>query len=273
MSYKSYRKDVRHSLDPHLAVDPEDRTYLTDDLTMEGDDFVKELRKGFKTGGSGGRSYRSDLERIERRVGETFDPHRAVDPEDRPYLMDDMAGDDSGYIEEGRRPNKSKAYKKTKDSYKARRFQDSDIRPDSKLDVIAIDGSAGADRALLYAARNLPKDRSLLLVHGVHSRWMGGTDESEIREIEDHYAGLCQKAGRECRFKTFSYTSTTDFGDQVCQYAERQGAASVIIGRRENISNMRRALMGSSSQAVMNSCYVPVTIVGTSITSTKTKQY
>ncbi len=30
--------------------------------------------------------------------------------------------------------------------------------------------------------------------------------------------------------------------------------------------------MGSSSQSVMNNCYVPVTIVGTAI-STKTKQY
>lgn len=146
MSYKSYRKDMRDSLDPHLAVDPEDRTYLTDDLTMEGDDFVKELRKGFKKGGSGRRQYRDDLERIERGVGEAFDPHRAVDPEDRPYLIDDIAGDDSSYVDEGRRPSKSKAYKKTKDSYKARKFQDSDIRADAKLDIIAIDGSAGADR-------------------------------------------------------------------------------------------------------------------------------
>jgi nucleotide-binding universal stress UspA family protein len=79
------------------------------------------------------------------------------------------------------------------------------------------------------------------------------------------------------------------------QIADKKGAASVVIGRRENVSGMRRyvdetrvcacacagltivlpyrTLMGSSSQSVMNNCYVPVTIVGTAISTTKPKQY
>jgi len=128
---------------------------------------------------------------------------------------------------------------------------------------------------MLYAARNLPKDHTLLLVHGVHS-WMGKSiserDKPDILELEDHYESLCKRAGRDCKFKHFSYTSTSGFGDEVCRIADKKGAASVVIGRRENVSGMRRTLMGSSSQSVMNNCYVPVTIVGTAI-STKTKQY
>jgi hypothetical protein len=72
---------------------------------------------------------------------------------------------------------------------------------------------------MLYAARNLPKDHTLLLVHGVHS-WMGSsiseTDKPDILELEDHYESLCKKAGRDCKFKHFSYTTTSGFGDEVC---------------------------------------------------------
>lgn len=121
---------------------------------------------------------------------------------------------------------------------------------------------------MLYAARNLPKDHTLLLVHGVHS-WMGKSiserDKPDILELEDHYESLCKRAGRDCKFKHFSYTSTSGFGDEVCrvhppsvlvdslsrhvyqlvagvyvQIADKKGAASVVIGRRENVSGMRR---------------------------------
>lgn len=72
--------------------------------------------------------------------------------------------------------------------------------------------------AMLYAARNLPKDHTLLLVHGVHS-WMGKSiserDKPDILELEDHYESLCKRAGRDCKFKHFSYTSTSGFGDEV----------------------------------------------------------
>ncbi len=73
---------------------------------------------------------------------------------------------------------------------------------------------------MLYAARNLPKDHTLLLVHGVHS-WMGKSiserDKPDILELEDHYESLCKRAGRDCKFKHFAYTSTSGFGDEVCR--------------------------------------------------------
>jgi nucleotide-binding universal stress UspA family protein len=36
---------------------------------------------------------------------------------------------------------------------------------------------------------------------------------------------------------------------------------SVIIGKREDVSDTRRAIIGSSSQSVLSSCGMPVTIV------------
>jgi len=225
-SYKSYRKGLRDSLDPHLAVDPEDRGYLTDDLTADDDNFVRNLRKGNKKKKEP--RPEKDLDRIERSVGEglaSVDQVRMA-----PKHFSRPSGD--------------------------------------KVDIIAIDGSAGSDRAFLYAVNNLPKDRSLLLVHGVPTIWKRAGKEirerysSDLQELEERYEGLCRRAGRACEFKHFSYTGTTDFGDRVCQIAEKRGAASVIIGRRENVSSMRRALLGSSSQSVMNSCFTPVTVVG-----------
>jgi nucleotide-binding universal stress UspA family protein len=312
-NYRTQRKDLRDTFDPHLAVDPEDRPYLTMDMTEEGDDFPRELRRNARNRPPTTRYY-------ERDIGEALDPHLAVDPEDRPYLMDEYEDDGRETIRSGRgmskarrdigealdphlavdpedRPylldkyeddsrrgkgSRSKAEKKTNESYRARRDYNNEKRrdtsslPSSKTDLVCIDGSAGADRAMLYAARNLPKDHTLLLVHGVHS-WMGSsiseTDKPDILELEDHYESLCKKAGRDCKFKHFSYTTTSGFGDEVCSIADKKGAASVVIGRRENVSGMRRTLMGSSSQSVMNNCYVPVTIVGTAINNTKTKQY
>jgi nucleotide-binding universal stress UspA family protein len=311
MSYKTQRKDIRDTLDPRLAVDPEDRPYLTMDLTEEGDDLPRDFkRSAYRRRASGpgyekkigealdphlavdpeDRAYLMDeynddyddrrgsfegIRRYEKKIGKALDPHLAVDPEDRPYLMDDIDDRRGNREDVRRRPiSKDKADKKTMESYKARKSYGKD-KISGKSDIICIDGSAGADRAMLYAARNLPKDHTLLLVHGVHS-WMGrgikDSDKPDLLEIEDHYESLCKRAGRDCKFKHFSYTSTSGFGDEVCRLADKKGATSVVIGRRENVSGMRRTIMGSSSQAVMNNCYVPVTIVGTAINTESKKQ-
>lgn len=79
--------------------------------------------------------------------------------------------------------------------------------------------------AVLYAARNLPKDHSLLLIHGVHHMWrrdagLTERDQEEMHDIEDHYEALCHKTGRDCSFKHFAYTSTTGFGDRACKVSQ-----------------------------------------------------
>jgi nucleotide-binding universal stress UspA family protein len=188
-------------------------------------------------------SQRSSL----RDLSDAFDPHLAVDPEDRPYLLDSY-DEEEVTSRRAERPLRRRSQRQ------------------GKTNVICVDGSAGADRAFLYATRNLPKDHTLTLVHGIHS-WMGSRsdrDQEEIYDLENHYSDLCKSAGRTCKFRHFPYVSTSGFGDQACRIAEDKGATSLVIGRRENVSGMRRTLMGSSSQSVLNYCRVPVTIVGTS---------
>jgi nucleotide-binding universal stress UspA family protein len=36
---------------------------------------------------------------------------------------------------------------------------------------------------------------------------------------------------------------------------------SVIVGKRDDVSDTRRAIIGSSSQSVLSSCGMPVTVV------------
>ena len=146
MSYKAQRKDIRDTLDPHLAVDPEDRPYLTMDLTDEGDDFPRELRRSEKARPPNSRPYS-----YERRLGKALDPHLAVDPEDRPYLLDAYDEEEEGEgASAGRREERRRrAERKTRESYRRRTEEEGDYKEErdfGKTDIICIDGSAGADR-------------------------------------------------------------------------------------------------------------------------------
>jgi beta-xylosidase len=128
-----YERDIGEALDPHLAVDPEDRPYLMDEYEDDGRETIRSGR---------------GMSKARRDIGEALDPHLAVDPEDRPYLLDKYE-DDSSRRGKGSR---SKAEKKTNESYRARRDYNNEKRrdtsslPSSKTDLVCIDGSAGADR-------------------------------------------------------------------------------------------------------------------------------
>jgi len=180
----------------------------------------------------------------------------SFDPADRTYLTEDLTA------------NEELSLQKNSRMRQAHRRDSRDDFLGEKVDLIAIDGSEGSDRALLHAARNLPKDHSLLLVHGVPTMWRSGSkalrgeEFEDLRDLEEHYAGLCTQANRNCIFKHFAYTSMTNFGTQVCEIADKKGASSVVIGRREEVSGLRRNLLGSASQSVINRCHVPVTVVG-----------
>merc|ERR1711879_1091195 len=87
------------------------------------------------------------------------------------------------------------------------------------------------------------------------------TERPPIEEIRSNLLRLCKDEGRTCEFKSFDYRSNRDFGDKVCSLARRQGAKSVIIGKRDDVSDTRRAIVGSSSQSVLSSCGLPVTVV------------
>jgi len=134
--------------------------------------------------------------------------------------------------------------------------------------ILCLDESRGAEKAMRFAMETLPKDHALMLVHGIREGYVMGRAEDDVkqerRRVESRFMQMCNDYGRECRFKHFHFTRLSDFGDEVCDLAERRHAKSVIIGRREDVSDVRRSLVGSASQSVLSACSVPVTVVNDS---------
>jgi len=139
--------------------------------------------------------------------------------------------------------------------------RDSDV----PIDVVCVDGSTGADAALVHAAKHEPKEHELLLVHGIYkplwSNRFDKYDEDQADSVEKYYNEMCDRAGRKCHYKHFAYYTTSGFGDAVCDIAKENEATSVVAGRRQDISPLSRSLMGSSSQSLLNRCELPLTIV------------
>jgi len=132
------------------------------------------------------------------------------------------------------------------------------------VDVVCVDGSKSADKALSQAFKSLPQNHLILLLHGYYSPSsipMSPEESREIGQLEDRYMGLCENYGRKCEFVTFPYSSNRDFGERVCKYERYPNVESIIMGRRGYVSNLRRTMLGSSSQSVIDSCTMPVTMV------------
>jgi hypothetical protein len=173
--------------------------------------------------------------------------------------------------EEMKKRMKNKGKGKNSYNYRGRERESGRERDrESPLHVVCVDNSKGAQRAMKYALDVLPKKDRLVLVHG-HHRWntrKAGTrvDEedqvgAETIDLENRYLEMCRNSGRECRFLHFNYTTYNNFGDSVCRLAQFKKAKTVFIGRRQNVTDMRRAFLGSASQSVLNYCSTPVNIV------------
>jgi len=129
-------------------------------------------------------------------------------------------------------------------------------------DVVLVDGSRSADKALLHAFASMPKRHSFLLLHGIYSpASVPLFPEQEVLNLEHHYNKLCKKAGRDCHFLHFNYRNNRDFGERVCQYQRYPNVKSIVMGKRANTSELRRIFMGSSTQSVMDNCDMPVILV------------
>merc|ERR1712093_373835 len=135
-----------------------------------------------------------------------------------------------------------------------------DMGLEEKLHVVCVDDLKESRRALRFALNNVPRNHRLLLVHGKYEGRIGG-ERVMPEEIRSRFLRMCKDEGVMCEFKTFDYGSNREFGDKVCRLAQRNNAKSVIIGKREDVSDARRAIIGSSSQSVLSSCGLPVTIV------------
>merc|ERR1711974_264681 len=133
-----------------------------------------------------------------------------------------------------------------------------DMGLEEKLHVVCVDDLKESRRALRFALKNVPRNHRLLLVHGKYEGRMGG-ERVMPEEIRSRLMRLCKDEGMKCELKVFDYGSNREFGER--RLAERNNAKSVIIGKREDISDTRRAIIGSSSQSVLSSCGMPVTIV------------
>ncbi|ELR15529.1 universal stress family protein [Acanthamoeba castellanii str. Neff] len=122
-------------------------------------------------------------------------------------------------------------------------------RPEN-VHVVCVDETKDSQRAFKFALRNLPPDHRLVLTHGLYEGLLGHNraDEARLRR-------------RNCTFKHIHFTSTGNFGEEVCDLAERAHAQSVLVGKRTHVSGVRRALAGSSSRSVLEACRVPVSIV------------
>lgn len=148
-----------------------------------------------------------------------------------------------------------------REEWKMRRSRgEEDMGLEEKLHVVCVDDLKESRRALRFALKNVPRNHRLLLVHGKYEGRIGG-ERAMPEEIRSRFLRMCKEEGMKCEFKIFDYGSNREFGDKVCRLAERNNAKSVIIGKREDVSDTRRAIIGSSSQSVLSSCGMPVTIV------------
>jgi len=187
------------------------------------------------------------------------------------YTEEELQGRRTGY------PSKKKTYRKDDDRANLQGIEDSIDQMKAKggdVDILCVDSSRAAGDVLQHAIRNVPKAHTLLLLHGTYAP-LGGLeldskkDKKERKAAKKQLKRMCSQNGRKCLFKHFDYSSNSDMGEKVCKIAKRKDVSNVIIGRRGEVSDLRRTLMGSPSIAVMRHCEVPVTLVFTKATPTK----
>ncbi|ELR11931.1 cyst specific protein CSP 21, putative [Acanthamoeba castellanii str. Neff] len=146
------------------------------------------------------------------------------------------------------------------------------------VDIVCVDGSEGADRAMQFALRETPPDHRLMLLFGayvphkeelswgtfsVSSMREGHYWDKELPDVYIKYTDMCQKAGRKCDFIHFHFDRMSKFGDSVCSIADRHHAQNVILARRRRSErSFLGRFLGSGSQAVVDRCGdIPITLV------------
>jgi len=136
-------------------------------------------------------------------------------------------------------------------------------RRGDRLHIVCVDDTEDAMRAFRFAAIHLPHKDRLILTRGLYEGITGHdeADEQRMRRVREKFLSACADYDRKCVFRPFAYHSTHDFGKQVCNLADRLGARSVVVGKRAEVSDMRRSILGSASRSVESRCRVPVMVV------------
>jgi nucleotide-binding universal stress UspA family protein len=146
------------------------------------------------------------------------------------------------------------------------------------VDVVCVDGSEGADRAMQFALRETPPEHRLLLLFGAYvphkeemtwgtfsvtSMREGHYWDKDLPDVYLKYTDMCQKAGRKCEFVHFHFDRMSKFGERVCSFAAKSHAQNVILARRRKSERtLVGRFLGSGSQAVISRCGdMPITLV------------
>lgn len=138
--------------------------------------------------------------------------------------------------------------------------------------LVAIDGSPAARRATrvgvdLAAALGA----ELVFVHGstkVADRLFErnpDTRDSEERVAEAdavlaEAAGVARERGLVHRLEVVGEESAGDVAADIVGFAEAEGASLIVVGSR-GLGNLRRALLGSVSRAILDATDIPVVVV------------
>jgi nucleotide-binding universal stress UspA family protein len=145
--------------------------------------------------------------------------------------------------------------------------------------VIAVDGSADADRAFSWACNILPRQDKLIVVNGVREAPLDPQVEypenelrpfstrdlqltaaqQKCRDLLAHYQRKCKMHRRSCEFRWFYFRSTSDLARKICRVAEGSNATTVICGSR-GVTPLDRVMLGSVSTAVLNKCKCSVLV-------------
>eukprot|EP00301_Raphidiophrys_heterophryoidea_P022599 c6725_g1_i1.p1 GENE.c6725_g1_i1~~c6725_g1_i1.p1 ORF type:complete len:188 (+),score=37.21 c6725_g1_i1:82-564(+) len=150
--------------------------------------------------------------------------------------------------------------------------------PPPKSRVVLVDGSEHAHWAFEQAAADTAPDDKLFVVHSCrylegsfvvppdmrYMQSMPSLVEEHRRIMTERGRQVCQKYHDECKTKKVPQFETVNLtsGDkeEVCRFAELQGADTIYVGPR-GLSPAQKFFLGSFSTFVINHCKANVMLV------------
>lgn len=150
--------------------------------------------------------------------------------------------------------------------------------PNVRVVLIPVDGSANADRAFLWYARNMKRDNDRLVLvlvkelpnmstaHGSNEQLdlsqlenlIAGGDK-RAKEIEAKYHKMCEdESVKDYHF--FVVTARKNPGEGIIFAAEENWASVIVMGNRGH-GTLRRTIFGSNSDYVLHHAHIPVIVV------------
>lgn len=162
-------------------------------------------------------------------------------------------------------------------SGRVRTFSGSSFGDYNRVILLAVDSSAHCKKAFEYYMDNIHRKQDLMvLVHcpeapklptfsfksgiapPVHE-WKKILDDmnDRTRKLEEDYEGTC--IAKKLKYKVRGESSKHP-GEDICRYAEEEGANMIVMGSR-GLGSVKRSLLGSVSDYVVRHSHIPVVVV------------